>query len=108
MDSKQKHWEDHGIDPIMEQQGFKVGDTIDVTHPRYPDHKWVYRILNDDIRDRPCAQIELGLLRLYADRSETKIHKLGERTVFVENNWFDQKLTNRKIKHCMNKNLISL
>lgn len=77
---------------------FTKGQTIEVTHYKFPDNVDTYIIDNTDIKDDGRGQIELSTLKRINPNYLPKIYKRGENKMVVDKLWFDEGETGRRIK----------
>lgn len=74
-----------------------TGMIIEVNHPFFPI-TYEYKVIRTDVVGDGRGTIELSTLKGCVNGDTPKIYKEGENTMVVEKNWFDEKLTKRKIK----------
>lgn len=76
----------------------KIGTVIEVTHPRFEGVRHVYKILLNNVENDGRGQFKLSTLIEEMPGEKAKVFEEGYRTMVVDINWFDTKLTGRKIK----------
>lgn len=76
---------------------FKVGDTIKVTHNKFPNCVDTYIIENTDIKNDGRGQIELSTIERINPNYMPQKHSRGKNVMVVDKLWFDEQLTGRKI-----------
>lgn len=78
---------------------YKVGDKIKVTYPtKFPNHVSKFRVIDLDIQDpNEWCTIKLEYISQIDKFEKLTKYKKGERFILVEDQWFNQELTERCI-----------